>query len=225
MRFATRDDDMSKQTGPYPTHIDTYTHPRNPPLPLKKRGSARGRWSMLILLLFLLIVVILPYGILRIWQTPYYQPLQAGMRVARVHATATGTLNVMNVELTLYKPDGLISYHHTSLIKGEKWMLREVVIVYPSWTGLPSGYKIVQLAGYDGKNIYPPVKDKEGGRLNGGEDVFYSFLHGQSRLLPFIQATDYKVYMKPGARPQGITYDIRLSADGRIQAQQLEKSA
>jgi hypothetical protein len=69
------------------------------------------------------------------------------------------------------------------------------------------------------------VKDKEGGRLNGGEDVFYSFLHGQSRLLPFIQATDYKVYMKPGARPQGITYDIRLSADGRIQAQQLEKSA
>ncbi len=196
---------MSRQTGSLPPGIDTSTSPSNPQQPLKKRGLSRVQWSMLIPALFLLIIMVLPYGILRIWQTPYYQPLQTGMRVARVHATANGTLNVMNVDLTLYKPDGSISYHHTSLIKGEKWMLREVVIVYPSWMGLPSGYKIVQLAGYDGKNIYPPVKDKDGGRLNGGEDVFYSFFHGQSKLFPFIQATDYKVYMKPGAHPQGIT--------------------
>jgi hypothetical protein len=176
---------------------------------------------MPIVALCFLIIIILPYGILRIWQTPYYQPLQANILVARVHATATATLNLMNVELMLYKADGSISFHHTYLLKGEKWMLREVVIVYSSWTGRPSSYKIVQLAGYDGKTIYTPVQD--GGILNGGEDSFYNFLKGHPWTSTFGKGTDYKVYVKPGPRPQGTTYDIRLNADGSMRVQQLEK--
>jgi hypothetical protein len=215
---------MSKQTGPYPPHIYTYmstSNPSAPPIPpLKKGGLSRVQWSMLILALILLITAFLPYGILRIWQTPYYQPLRANMLVARVHATTTGTLNVMSVDLALYKTDGSIYYHHTYLVKGEKWMLREVVIVYPSWTGRPSGYKIVQLAGYDGNNVYQPVKD--GGMLNGGEDTFYSFLKAHSWTSSFGKATDYKVYVKPGPRPQGTLYNILLNADGSMRAQQLE---
>lgn len=215
---------MSKQTGPYPPHIYTYITPGNPsapPSPPTKKGRlSRVQWSMLILALFLLITAFLPYGILRIWQTPYYQPLQANMLVARVHATTTGTLNVMNVELTLYKDGKSIYYHHTYQVKGEQWMLREIVIIYPSWANLPSGCKIVQLAGYDGKNVYQPMQD--GGILNGGEDALYRFLKAHSWASSFGKATDYKVYVKPGPRPQGTLYDIRLNTDGSMHAQQLE---
>jgi hypothetical protein len=177
---------------------------------------------LIVALCLLIIITVLPYSILRIWQTPSYQPLKANMLVARVHATTTGTLNLMNVDLTLYKADGSTSFHHMYLIEGEKWMLREVIIMYTSWTGLPSGYKIVQLAGYDGKNVYPPVRDKDGGKLNGGEDAFYSFLKGHAWTSPFGKTNDYKVYAKPGPRPQGTSYDIRLNADGSMRAQQLE---
>lgn len=159
---------------------------------------------------------------LQIWQVPHYQPIQAGTRIAQVHATANGTLNSMRVDLTLYKSDGSISYQHTYLLEGEKWMLHDEVIIYPAWTGLSSGYKIVQVAGYNTGNINLPLKDGDRGTLNGGEDSFYSFLKGNAWTASFGKAADYKVYVKPGPRPLGTTYYIRLNADGSMYTQQLE---
>jgi hypothetical protein len=207
----------------YPPRLSTPPSP--PPTPSPKPGGPaksafRSRWTMLILPTLLFFMLILPYGMLRIWEVPHYQPIQTGMRVARVHATANGTLNSMNVELTLYKSDGSISYHHTYMLEGEKWLLRDEVIIYPSWTGLPAGYKIVQLTGYNAGNTNPAIKDK--GILNGGEDSFYSFLKGNTWTSLLGKAVDYKVYVKPGPRPLGTTYDIHLNADGSLYTQQLE---
>src|SRR5690349_13951159 len=221
---------MTQRTGTAPP-IYLYpprpgTPPSPPPTPSLKtggppKGAFKGRWMLLILPILLLLLA-LPYGMLLMWQVPHYQPIQAGRRVARVHATANGTLNSMRVELTLYKQDGSVSYQHAYLLEGEKWMLRDEVIMYPSWMGLPSGYKLIQLAGYNTQGINPAARDKDGGILNGGEDSFYSFLKGNAWASSFGKTTDYKVYVRPGPRPKGATYDILLNADGSMHAQQLE---
>jgi len=64
------------------------------------------------------------------------------------------------------------------------------------------------------------VKDE--GILNGGEDTLYTFLKAHPWTSSFGQATEYKVYVKPGPRPQGTLYNILLNIDGSIRAQQLE---
>ncbi len=206
----------------------TYPAPRSsntpPLLNRRKRGVPRDRlrWLrwLLIGLIFILAFPILPYGLLRFGEETLYQPLHAGMRVARIHATATRTLNSMQVELTLYHPDGTPDYYHTYLLEGDRWLLRDEVISYAGWTGLQSGYKIVQLAGYNGKQMRPPTKDD--GSLNGGEDAFFGFLKDHTWTASLGRTGDYRVYARPGPRPQGTTYDILLNGDGTMRTQQLE---
>lgn len=219
---------MTRRRGA-PLPLFTYPAPRSsgntPPLLRRPKGRlSKGRrhwWRWpLIGLIFILIFPVLPYGLLRFGEEALYQPLRAGMKVAQVRATATGTLNSMRVELTLYHPDGKTSYHHVYLLEGDRWLLRDEVITYAGWTGLQSGYKIVQLAGYDGKQLRAPTKD--GGNLNGGEDAFFGFLKGNAWTSSLGRAADYRVYAQPGPRPQGTMYDILLNGDGTMRAQQLE---
>jgi hypothetical protein len=193
-------------------NLRTNLRPDDPQSYSRRRSQGCGCLPYLLVLFVILALLILAYGIVRPEKASNYQTARTGQKIAQMSVTLNQNAT-MNINLTLYNPDGSVSDHKTYRgVKGDTWVLSEDVIHYPSLTNMQPEYKIVALTGeYNTKNVSSSLqRSKSQFTLNGGEDAYYKAFQALS------WAQEYTVDARPLPNGTTTTYIILLNSDGSM---------
>ncbi|HEY7419630.1 MAG TPA: hypothetical protein VH593_30905 [Ktedonobacteraceae bacterium] len=163
-------------------------------------------------------VVLLIVAVSLLWLTMLAQTflgLQSDIPAARVTATTFGNVpHLMDVQVTLYDPNGHATTLRPQAVYGDRWMLDADVVEFYPWLnvlGIHSGYKLIRLEGfYDDSNLERTAQHTVID-LNGGDNGSFKAMQEQAWTSPFIKGgygSSTFLY------PDGRTYNVFMSQNG-----------
>ncbi len=162
-------------------------------------------------------VILLVIAVSLLWLTMLAQTLlglQSDILAARVTATTFGNVpHLMDVQITLYDPNGHATTMPPQAVYGDRWILDADVIEFKPWLnvlGIHSGYKLIRLESYYDNSDLERTAPRTVIDLNGGDSGFKA-MQEQAWSSPFIKG----VYGSSTLLyPDGKTYNVFMSQDG-----------